>query len=106
MVIQHSILITAKNPEDLEDIKNQLTWTKGTRHKTSLKKLAESKKDIKDRMLKSPDLADGFVLQFSRKVLDRLEENMPVLSHQVERTTGDMSYKMPESVPNYDDMQS
>jgi len=99
-------VICAKNPEDLEEIKSQLTWTKGTRHKTSLKKLAESKKDIKDRMLKSPDLADGFVLQFSRKVLDRLEENMPILDHQVERTTGDMSYKMPESVPNYDDMQS
>lgn len=99
-------VITAKNPNDLEDIKNQLTWTKGSRHKTSLKKLAESKKDIKERMLASPDLADGFVLQFSRKVLDRLEENEVVLDHQVARTTGDMSYKMPESVPNYEDMYS
>lgn len=103
----HVICVTTDNPEkDLEDIMKQLTWTKGTRHKTSLKKLAESKKDIKDRIGQSPDLADGFVLQFSRKVLDRLEENEVVLEHQVDRTTGDNSYKMPESVPNYDDMYS
>lgn len=96
-------VITAINPEDLEDIIKQLGWTKGSRHKTSLKKLAESKKDIKNRIGQSPDLADGFVLQFSRKVLDRLEENQ-VLDHTVERATGDNSFKMPESIPNYEDL--
>lgn len=96
-------IITALNSQDLDDIAKQLCWTKGTRHKTSLKKLAESKKDIKDRMLASPDLADGFVLQFSRKVYDRLEENDISQVHEVDRTIGDRSYKMPDDVPDYDE---
>jgi len=101
----HVISVATETPEqDRDDILKQLSLTKGSRHKTSLKKLAESKKDIKDRVGYSPDLADGFVLQFSRKVLDRLEENEVVLEHQVERRTGDMSYKMPDSTIDYDTM--
>lgn len=101
----HVISVATETPEqDRDDILKQLSLTKGSRHKTSLKKLAESKKDIKDRVGYSPDLADGFVLQFSRKVLDRLEENEVVLEHQVERRTGDMSYKMPDSTIDYDNM--
>lgn len=96
-------VIVAKDQKDLDDIAKQLCWTKGTRHKTSLKKLAESKKDIKDRMLASPDLADGFVLQFSRKVYDRLEENDFSQLHEVDRETGDKSWKMPDHVPDYDE---
>jgi len=96
-------VITAVNPEDLDDILKQLCWTKGSRHKTSLKKLAESKKDIKDRMLASPDLADGFVLQFSRKVLDRLEGHSALFDN-APREIGENAFVMPESMPDYDDL--
>lgn len=101
----HVITCKTENPiKDLDDVAKQLCWTKGTQHKTNLKKLAESKKDIRDRMLASPDLADGFVLQFSRKVLDRLEENEMYSNHNVDRNIGDQSFKMPESEPSYEDM--
>lgn len=96
-------VITAVNPEDLDDIAKQLCWTKGSRHKTSLKKLAESKKDIKDRMLASPDLADGFVLQFSRKVMDRLEGHSGLFDNS-SREIGDQAYVMPESTVDYDNL--
>lgn len=58
-----------------DDIKKQLCWTKGTRHKITHQKLCESKKDIKERVGKSPDVADGLVLLFAHEVVDRLPEN-------------------------------
>jgi hypothetical protein len=94
-------VITAIKAEDLDDISKQLCWTKGSRHKTSLKKLAESKKDIKDRMLASPDLADGFVLQFSRKVMDRLEGHGELFGNG-SKDIGEGAYKMPDHVVDYD----
>lgn len=59
----------------LEDITKQLCWAKGTRHKVTHQKLVESKKDIKDRVGKSPDIADGYVLLFAYEVIDKLPEN-------------------------------
>lgn len=102
--LKNGHVICAKDASDLDDIMKQLCWTKGTQHKSNLKKLAESKKDIKDRMLASPDLADGFVLQFSRKVYDRLEENDMTALVDGDIEIGDRSYKMPDDIPNYEDL--
>jgi len=68
-------ILDARKPEWIEDIKKQLCWTKGTRHKVTHKKMAESKLDIKDRVGKSPDIADGAVLLFAYDVQDKLPEN-------------------------------
>lgn len=59
----------------IDDIRKQLCWTKGTRHKITHQKLAEPKADIKARVGKSPDIADGAVLLFAYDVLDRLPQN-------------------------------
>ena len=56
-------------------IRKQLCWTKGIRNRTTLKKQAEAKIDIKARVGASPDVADGFVLRFSRIFFDRQPEN-------------------------------
>lgn len=68
-------VLEARLPEWTEQIAKELCWTKGTRHKTSLKKMAEPKDDIKKRVGKSPDISDGFVLRFSRVIYDRLPEH-------------------------------
>lgn len=73
--LQEGGIIDAKEEDWFEDIQKQLCWTKGTRHKVTNKKLAEKKLDIKSRVGKSPDVADGFVLLFARPVLERLWEN-------------------------------
>lgn len=100
----HIICAATETPaQDLQEVESQLCWTKGTQHKTNLKKLAESKKDIKERMLKSPDLADGFVLQFSRRVTERLEENEITQPHEINREIGSSAWKMPEDEVNYED---
>lgn len=58
-----------------EETEKQLCWAKGTRHKITHQKLVESKKDIKDRVGKSPDVADAFVLLLAHEVIDRLPQN-------------------------------
>ena len=68
-------VLDSKDESWIEDVKKQLCWTKGTRHKITHKKMAESKLDIKARVGKSPDLADGAVLCFAHDVIDRLPEN-------------------------------
>lgn len=68
-------VLDAKDPKWIEDMKKQLCWTKGTRHKTTHQKLAESKIDIKARVGKSPDIADGAVLLYAYDVIDKLPEN-------------------------------
>lgn len=68
-------VLDSREPEWIDDIKKQLCWTKGARHKVTHQKLAESKKDIKDRVGRSPDIADGFVLLEAYEVIDRLPEN-------------------------------
>lgn len=57
------------------DIEKQMCWAKGTRHKNTHQKLVESKKDIKERVGQSPDIADGAVLLYAWDVMDRLPEN-------------------------------
>lgn len=88
-------VVTARQPEWLDEIRQQFCWTKGMRHKTSLKKMAESKNDIRERVSASPDLSDGYVLRFARKIVDRLVENYDggPLAHK--------SYQMPEPTIDY-----
>ena len=68
--------IGSVNPDWIPKIQKELTVTKGIRNKTTLKKQAEPKEDIRFRAGFSPDVADGFVLRFSRVFYDRQPENM------------------------------
>lgn len=73
--LMQGAVLDSREPSWIEEMTKQLCWTKGTRHKITHQKLAESKKDIKDRVGKSPDIADGGVLLFAFEVIDRLPEN-------------------------------
>lgn len=68
-------ILDSRDPAWEEDIRKQLCWTKGTRHKVTHQKLAENKKDLKDRVGQSPDIADGCILLEAYDVIDRLPEN-------------------------------
>lgn len=68
-------ILDAREPEWIDVIKKQLCWAKGTRHKITHQKLVESKKDLKDRVGQSPDVADGCILLEAYDVVDRLPEN-------------------------------
>jgi hypothetical protein len=92
-------VIQAEENEWLDDIKRQLCWTKGGRHKVNLKKLAESKRDIKTRVGQSPDMADGFVLRFARPLTERLPENDVTMP---ESELGSAALVMPSFAPDYD----
>ena len=87
----------------IEDIKKQLCWTKGTRHKVTNKKLAEKKIDIKARVGKSPDIADGAVLCFAHDILDKLEGNtLDASGNNI--SVGSTTFRMPDHAPNYEDV--
>lgn len=98
--------------ELIEVIIGQFGYTKGDRHKITMKKICESKKEIKSRVGESPDFSDGFLIRFYRLLLDRMPENeVPDVGNRFlgERarhiygdTTGSRAITMPESVPNYD----
>lgn len=95
-------IIDAKDPAWLEEIVSQLTWTKGTRHKVTNKKIAIPKLEIKKLYGKSPDVADGFVLLYARPVLEKLPENADDRTGGL--TTGDSAWKMPAHPDPYDDI--
>jgi len=73
--LMEGAVLDSRKEEWIEDIKKQLCWTKGTRHRVTHKKMAEPKSDIKERVGKSPDVADGAVLLFAYNVQDKLPEN-------------------------------
>lgn len=99
--LQKGGIIDAKKEEWLEVITRQLCWTKGGRHKINLKKLAEPKLDIKIRVGQSPDVADGYILLFARRVVERLPENeLGVAGGQ--RLIGGDSFQMPDLPDPYD----
>jgi hypothetical protein len=100
--LMESAVLDAREPEWKDEIAKQLCWTKGARHKVTGKKLCEAKTDIKTRVGQSPDVADGFVLAFARKVRDRLEEND--ISMQSFKMTGANPYKMPEHQMSYENI--
>ena len=95
-------VLDSRKEEWVEDIKKQFCWTKGTRHKITHKKLAESKLDIKDRVGKSPDIADGAVLLFAYDVIDKLPENETGADGQP-LSLGKGSLTMPDHKINYED---
>lgn len=68
-------VLDSREADWIESIEKELCWTKGTRHKTTHKKMAESKLDIKERVGKSPDVADGCVLLDAFEIVDKLPEN-------------------------------
>lgn len=94
------ILRSASTPDRVEDIKKHLTVARGDKNKQSLKKQVEPKKDIKDRVSWSPDLADGYVLRFAHVVWDRLPEHHHMMGENPE-DTGE-AYEMPSDDPTYD----
>ncbi len=96
-------VLDARDPTWLEDIQKQLCWTKGSRHKVNLKKLAEPKVEIKARVGQSPDVADVLVLRGARPVLERLPENDRYGGD--ERSTGSGAFKMPEHASPYEDIE-
>ena len=107
--------VGGKQISTLDDLREavitQMGYTKGDRHKITMKKLAESKKDIKKRVGESPDFADGMVLRFTRVLLDRNPDN-EVLAEMGSRFYGERAREMnkagsraidlPVSVPDYD----
>lgn len=101
-------VIDAEDPEHLNQIVTQLCVTKGDRHAVTQKKKCESKKDIKERVGWSPDLADGYVLRYGYIIYDRLEENETDSSGRYVYNPGDISMigsqavDLPETIPNYD----
>lgn len=95
-------IIDAKDKSWIDDVKKQLCWTKGARHKITGKKMAESKIGIKERVGQSPDIADVFVLRGARPVLERLPENDRYAGPD-RFLTGSTPFKMPDHPNPYDD---
>lgn len=101
-----------KSAEELKEaIIGQFGYTKGDRHKITMKKICESKKEIKARVGESPDFADGFLIRFYRLLLDRMPEH-EVPEHgdrffgekardMYKNTTGSRAIDMPSGVPDY-----
>lgn len=100
--LMEGAVLDARKESWVSNVKKQLCWTKGTRHKATYKKLAEPKDDIKSRVGKSPDLADGAVLLHAYKVLDKLPENELGMNGQPQHI-GEGALKMPEHEMNYED---
>lgn len=96
-------VLDSKDPDWIEPMMKELCWTKGTRHKTTNKKLAEKKQDIKDRVGKSPDISDGFILLFYMNVIDKLPEN-ELDFDPTDRQIGQQAFKMGDS--SADDLYS
>lgn len=98
-------ILPLKSTETVEQtFIKQMGYTKGDRHKVTLKKLCESKKDLKVRVGESPDLADGFVLRCYRQLLDRLPENETQFDSSgrpMHRSAGDRAFDLPETQPDY-----
>lgn len=98
-------ILDSKDPEWIEDIRKQLTWTKGGRHKVTQKKIAEPKLDIKNRIGQSPDLADVLVLPCAMPVVERLPEN-DVAGGEDRFQIGQTPYVMPAHESPYDDLEA
>lgn len=82
----------------MDEIKAQLCWTKGTRHKITGKKLAEPKSEIKSRVGKSPDISDSIALLFAREVTEK------TYNQYSEREVGEGALEMPGGSDVYDSL--
>lgn len=90
-------ILDARHEAWIEPMRQQLCWTKGTRHRVTGKKLAEPKLDIKERVGKSPDIADGCVLLEAFEVIDKLPENELEFDPTSQSTTiGGSTFQMKE----------
>lgn len=96
-------VLDSRKEEWVEAIKKQLCWTKAARHKITHKKMAESKQDIKDRVGKSPDVADGCVLTEAWEVVDKLPENEIDFDPTTGMRVGNEPLKMPDHEVDYGD---
>lgn len=92
--------------KDIEMTKKQLTWTKGGRHKVTMKKLAQAKQEIKEEYGQSPDIADALVLSCAMKVTERLPENAGDIDDGTQLLTGQGAYKMPDHPSPYEDLEN
>jgi len=95
-------VLDSEKEEWIPDIRKQFCWTKGTRHRITGKKLAESKKDIKDRVLQSPDVVDGAVLSNAFEITERLPEN-DNFSEGDSSKIGGQAFKMPDHKDVYEE---
>lgn len=68
-------VLDSKEPEWIDEMTKQLCWAKGKRHKVTNQKLVEPKPEIRDRVGKSPDIADAIVLLFAWDVTEKLPEH-------------------------------
>ena len=100
--LYHGGVLDSRKEEWIPDIMKQLCWTKGTRHKVTHQKLAEPKLDIKARVGKSPDVADGAVLCFAHPIIDRLPENEVGANGEM-LSVGDGTLSMPDHGVDYGD---
>lgn len=100
--LQTGAVLDSKDKDWIEDIRRQLCWTKGTRHKITHQKLAEPKADIKARVGKSPDVADGAVLLLAHDVQEKLPDNEESEDGE-EPTAGSAAIKMKSYEVAYDD---
>jgi hypothetical protein len=98
--LRESAVIDAREKHWIDDIRKQLCWTKGGRHKINMKKLAEPKLEIKARVGSSPDIADGLVLGFARPILERLPDN-DMHADPMNKGIGKGAYQMPDHEPSY-----
>ena len=103
--LQKGGILDAKDPAWIPEIKKQLSWTHGHRHKVHGKKMCEPKLDIKSRVGKSPDVADGFILAFARVVSERLPEN-DTTGQAFGMDTGQTSYSMPSHGDPYEGIEA
>jgi hypothetical protein len=97
-------VLDSRDPEWTELMKKQLTWTKGTRHKVNLKKMAQAKKEVKEEYGFSPDIADSLVLQMAIQVTERLPENAGHTDED-QKMIGGSGLSMPDHPLPYDDIE-
>jgi hypothetical protein len=109
LVLDISEEIKLENDQDVwERVVKHFGLTTGDREKKTHKKLCISKKQIKLDFGESPDFSDGFVLKYSRRILDRREENVPAGGDadiyggvMTRNAPGSRAIILPESQPSY-----
>jgi len=88
-------ILDSRDPAWIEPAKKELCWAKGTRHKITNQKLVESKKELKDRVGKSPDIADMFVLLYAWPVEEKLPHNEDDYDGSNEHKIGGEAFTLP-----------
>lgn len=100
--LQAGGVLGAREEKWRDDIRRQLCWTKGGRHKVTQKKIAEPKVDVKSRVGQSPDVADVLIMPSMMQVTERLPENDFGNGAMM---TGQGAWKMPDHGDPYADIE-